>query len=45
MYNLRQNRHDKITELFIDGTITYIDFECYECCYDKIKYVFTICLN
>jgi len=43
--NLLQNRHDKITQKFIDGIITYKDFEDYEIKYEKIKQLFIINLN
>lgn len=43
--NLLQNRHDKITQKFIDGLISYNDFENYETKYEKIKNLYTINLN
>ena len=43
--NLLQNRHDEITQKFIDGIITYKDFENYETKYEKIKQLFIINLN
>ena len=44
-YNLLQNRYDKQCEMFIDGYISYSDFECLERIYLKSKKIFTICLN
>jgi len=43
--NLLQNRHDKITQKFIDGKISYFDYERYEYHYEKIKHLFIINLN
>lgn len=45
MYNLLQKRHDIITESFINGIISYVEFESYEDKYNNIKILFTICLN
>lgn len=44
-YNLLQNRHDLITEKFINGAIEYVDFELYENEYNLIKHLYTIWLN
>lgn len=43
--NLLQNRHDIITQKFIDGIISYNDFYNYETKYEKIKQLFIINLN
>jgi hypothetical protein len=43
--NLLQNRHDKITQKFIDGIISYSDYEKYEYHYNKVKHLFIINLN
>jgi hypothetical protein len=45
MYNLLQKRHDLITEKFINDIISYKDYENYELHYNRIKHLFTICLN
>jgi len=44
-HNLLLNRHDRIVQKFIDGVISYQDFENYEKKYLKIKELFTINLN
>jgi len=43
--NLLIDRHEKITNLFLDGIISYKDFELYEIKYNEIKELFTINLN
>jgi hypothetical protein len=43
--NLLQNRHDKITQKFIDGVISYKDYLNYEIKYEKIKNLYIINLN
>jgi len=43
--NLLQNNHDIITQKFINGIISFQDFENYEIKYNKIKHLFIINLN
>jgi hypothetical protein len=43
--NLLQNRHDKITQNFIDGVISHKDYLNYEIKYEKIKELYIINLN
>lgn len=45
MYNLLQIKHDKITELFIQGKIEYDLFEVLESVFINRSKIFTICLN
>lgn len=45
MLNLLQNRHDHVTQLFIDGKIDYAIFHILEKLFISNSYLFTICLN
>lgn len=44
-FNILEKRHEKIVNLFIDGKISYLDFELYENRYNRIKHLYTISLN
>lgn len=44
-YNLLQRKYDKQCEMFIDGFITYLEFEYLENIYLKTKHLFVINLN
>ena len=44
-YNLLQRKYDKQCEMFIDGFISYNEFEYLEDIYIKTKNLFTINLN